>query len=316
MMRILVTGATGFIGSNLSLTLAEKGYEVIGCGRAMPLDEHKSCFSRWYVKCIDAYTDWHDALSGVDVVVHLAARAHVSNTSPAALAELTSVNVQGSLNLARQASELGVKRFIFISSIKVNGDTILPGCAFSADSPVQPEDAYARSKYEAEQGLQAIARQSGMEWLVIRPPLVYGVGVQANFYRLVYAIKRGWPLPFAAVHNQRSLVSVVNLVDLIMHCLSHVAATNRVLLVSDGENWSTPELIRLIAQGLAVTPRLFFVPVSWLEQFFSVLGQGALYQRLCGNLVVDMTKTCEDLAWRPVIQGHDAVLATVARVLR
>ncbi|KJV07441.1 hypothetical protein VZ94_04755, partial [Methylocucumis oryzae] len=306
-MRILVTGARGFIGTQLSLTLAAKGYEVIGCSRSMSAVEHQSCFSRWYVKCVDAHTDWHDALSGVDVVVHLAARAHVSNTSPAALAELDSVNVQGSLNLARQASERGVKRFIFISSIKVNGDTTLPGCAVTADSPAQPGDAYARSKYEAEQGLQAIASQSGMEWLVIRPPLVYGLGVQANFYRLVYAVKRGWPLPFAAVNNQRSLVFVGNLVDLIIHCLSHLAAKNRVFLVSDGEDWSTPTLIRLIAEGLNVTPRLFFVPISWLEQVFSVLGRRALYERLCGNLVVDMTKTCEDLAWHPITPGRNAL---------
>jgi nucleoside-diphosphate-sugar epimerase len=254
------------------------------------------------VASIDGSTDWHDALAGCDAVVHLAARVHVmTETTADPLNEFRRVNVQGTLNLARQAAAAGVRRFVFVSSIKVNGEATQPGAPFTADDAPTPLDAYGVSKMEAEQGLREIARQTGMEVVIIRPPLVYGPGVKANFATMMRWLKRGVPLPLGAIHNQRSLVALDNLVDLIVTCLTHLAAANQTFMVSDGEDVSTTELLRRMGQAMGHPARLVPVPASWLKVAVGLLGKGDVAQRLCGSLQVDISKTRELLGWTPPV---------------
>jgi nucleoside-diphosphate-sugar epimerase len=255
------------------------------------------------VGAIDGETDWTDALIGVDVVIHLAARVHMMKDKAAdPLAVFRTINVAGSLNLARQAAAAMVKRFVFISSVKVNGEATLPGRPFAADDIPAPLDPYGVSKMEAEQGLRQIAAETGMEVVIIRPPLVYGPGVKANFAALMRAVQRGWPLPLGAVHNQRSLVALDNLVDFIVTCVTHPQAANQTLLVSDGQDLSTTELVRGLARAAGVPARLLPVPVWALQAGgASLLGKGDVIQRLCGNLQVDISKARNLLGWVPPV---------------
>jgi UDP-glucose 4-epimerase len=226
---------------------------------------------------------------------------HANNTYPAAdpLEEFRRVNVQGTLNLARQAAAAGVRRFVFVSSIKVNGEATQLGQPFTADDAPAPLDAYGVSKMEAERGLREIARQTGMEVVIIRPPLVYGPGVKANFAAMMRWLKRGVPLPLGAIHNQRSLVSLDNLVDLLVTCITHPAAANQTFLVSDGADVSTTELLRRMGQALGRPARLMPVPVSWLKLAAAMVGKQDVAQRLCGSLQVDIEKTRRLLGWTP-----------------
>jgi nucleoside-diphosphate-sugar epimerase len=262
---------------------------------------------------LSAQTDWSSALVGVDAVVHTAARVHVMQdaaTDP--LAEYRRVNVQGTLHLARQAAAAGVKRFVFLSSVKVNGEATsapLPRGAreqergpFSADDVPAPQDPYGISKMEAEQGLREIAAQTGMAVVIIRPPLVYGPGVKANFAAMMRWLARGVPLPLGAVtHNRRSLVALDNLVDLIVTCITHPAAANQTFLVSDGEDLSTTDLLRRMGQALGQPARLLPVPPALLKLGAALLGKPELAQRLCGSLQVDIAKTRALLGWAPPI---------------
>ena len=251
---------------------------------------------------VDDKTDWRDELVDCDVVVHLAARVHVMyDASIDPLAEFRRVNVQGTLNLARQAAASGVRRFVFISSIKVNGEATQPGQPFTADDAPAPLDAYGISKMEAEQGLRELAAQTGMEVVIIRPPLVYGPGVKANFAAMMRWLQRGVPLPLGAIHNQRSLVALDNLVDLIVTCLTHPAAANQTFLVSDDEDVSTTELLRRMGQAMGKPARLLPVPVSWLKVGAAMVGKRDAAQRLSGSLQVDIEKTCRLLGWVPPI---------------
>ena len=254
------------------------------------------------------HTDWSAALAGAEAVVHAAARVHVMDdaaTDP--LAEFRRVNVEGTLNLARQAAAAMVKRFVFVSSVKVNGEATLPGRPFTADDVPAPLDPYGVSKMEAEQGLHQIAAQTGMAVVIIRPPLVYGPGVKANFAALMRAVQRGWPLPLGAVHNQRSLVALSNLVDFIVTCITHPQAANQTFLVSDGQDLSTTELVRGMAQAAGVPARLLPVPVWALQAGASLLGKGDAVQRLCGNLQVDISKARSLLGWVPLLSVEEGL---------
>jgi nucleoside-diphosphate-sugar epimerase len=226
------------------------------------------------------------------------------------LAECRRVNVAGTLNLARQAAAAGVKRFIFLSSIKVNGEQTLPGQPFTEDDVPAPLDPYSTSKYEAEEGLRELARQTGMEVVIIRPPLVYGPGVKANFLNMMRWLHKRVPLPFASLNNRRSLVALDNLIDLIVVCLEHPAAANQTFLVSDGEDMSTTELLQRMAQALGRPARLMPIPASLLEAGAALLGRRDMAQRLCGSLQVDISKAKMLLGWNPPISVDEGLRCT------
>ncbi len=264
---------------------------------------------------VDGDTDWSVALSDVDVVVHLAARVHVmEDIADDPLVEFRKVNVDGTLNLARQAAAAGVKRLVFASSVKVHGEETAPGKAFVESDIPAPRDAYGQSKQEAELGLRQIASQSDMEVVIIRPPLVYGPGVKANFAALMRAVQRGWSLPLGAVRNQRSLVGLDNLVDFIMICATHPRAANQTFLVSDGNDLSTPDLVRGLAQAAGVPARLLPVPPRLLGAGAALVGKSASVQRLCGNLQIDISKARDLLDWKPPVSVAEGLRRAVAGV--
>jgi nucleoside-diphosphate-sugar epimerase len=257
-------------------------------------------------------TDWEQALRGTDKVVHVAARVHImGDTVSCPLEEYRKVNVHGTLNLARQAAQAGVGRFVFISSIKVNGEKTLPGKPFTPDDSPAPEDPYARSKFEAEQGLHKLAQETGMEVVIIRPPLVYGPGVKGNFAKMIRLVEHGLPVPFGAIHNQRSMVGLDNLVDLIVTCIDHPAAANQVFLAGDGEDISTPELLRGIARAMDKPVRLIPVPAWILVPVATLLGKRAVAQRLLGSLQMDISKTRELLGWEPQVSVEEGIAIAV-----
>ena len=305
-MKALVTGANGFVGREVLQRLnVMSGLHAVGSVRRAA-----GLIGVTVVEVGDltAQSDWSMALAGADTVVHLAARVHVmQETEPDPLRAFRAVNVDGTLNLARQAAAAGVKRFVFISSVKVNGECTSPGRAFAeADAP-NPQDAYGQSKHEAEQGLRQLSADTDMEVVVIRPPLVYGPGVKANFAALMRAVHRGWPLPLGAVHNQRSLLGLDNLVDFIVTCITHPQAANQTFLVSDGQDLSTTELVRGMAQAAGVPAHLLPIPVWALQAGASLLGKGDAVQRLCGNLQVDKSKARSLLGWVPPVSVEEGL---------
>jgi nucleoside-diphosphate-sugar epimerase len=260
------------------------------------------------VGSIDGNNNWSDVLKGCEIVVHLAARAHIMKESVYdPLVEFRRVNVRGTLTLARQAALAGVPRFVFVSSIGVNGVQSAPGKAFSEADQPNPHNAYALSKWEAEQDLLRIATETGMEVVIIRPPLVYGGNAPGNFGALMRAVQRGWPLPLGAVHNQRSLVALDNLVDFIITCINHPQAANQTFLVSDGQDLSTTELVRGMSKAAGVTSRLLPVPLWALQAGATLLGKGDAVQRLCGNLQVDISKARNLLGWVPPVSVEEGL---------
>jgi nucleoside-diphosphate-sugar epimerase len=262
---------------------------------------------------LGALADWQIALQGIDVVVHLAARAHVmQDTAADPLAEYRKINVDGTLNLARQAQRAGVKRFIFISSIKVNGEQTPLGRPFRAEDQPSPEDAYAISKREAEDGLRELCSNAAMDFVIIRPPLVYGPGVKGNFLTLLRWLDKGLPLPLASIRNKRSLVAVDNLVDLIVTCVDHPAAANQTFLVSDSEDLSTPELLKRTAAAIGKHVYLLRAPEGLLHFVAQCFGKTATLHKLCGTLQLDIGKTREQLGWRPPVDV-DRALHTTAK---
>lgn len=321
--RILVTGGTGFVGAAVLARLRQDGRSTLGVSRG----------GGFAAGCVggpaleDGAADWRALLQGCDAVVHTAARVHVMREAGAGplaadllaadlLATYRAANVAGSLRLASQAAAAGVRRFVFLSSIKVNGEGTEPGRPFTADDRPAPQDAYARSKAEAEAALLQLGRRTGMEVVVIRPPLVYGPGVKANFLAMMRWLQRGLPLPLGAVTgNRRSLVALDNLADLIACSIDHPAAANRVLLVRDGEDLSTAALLRRTAAALQVNARLLPVPPRALAAMAAVLGRRAALARLCGSLQVDDSASRRLLGWQPPI-GVDEGLRRAAAGLR
>lgn len=310
--NIFVTGGTGFVGAALLQRLREFEHVRLTAlvrseGSTLPAGVERVC-----VQGPEAFSG-DFSLCNTRVVVHAAARAHVLNDTAAdALAEFRRVNVEGTLRLARKAAEAGVKRFVFISSIKANGESTAPGRPYTADDVLAPVDPYGISKMEAEQGLRVLATASGMEVVIIRSVLVYGPGVRANFLSMMNWLSKGIPLPLGAVHNRRSLVALDNLVDLVVTCMEHPAAANQVFLVSDDEDLSTPQLLRRMARALGRPARLLPVPAFLLGAAAALLGKRDMAQRLCGSLQVDISKTRELLGWAPSL-AVDAALCKTAR---
>jgi len=313
-MRVLVTGASGFVGTAmLRRLLQEPGCEVRAAVRRadVPLPAR---VVRAIVPVVGPDTQWSEALAGCDAVVHLAARVHVMDDQAAdPLSEFRRTNVQGTLALAQQAARAGVRRFVHVSSIKVNGEATRAGQAFGPDDPPVPQDAYAVSKLEAETGLRRL--DAGMEIVVIRPPLVYGDGVQGNFKSLMRAVSRGLPLPLGAIHNRRSFVALENLVDFLFVCCRHPAAAHQTFLVGDDYDLSTTELIRRLANAMDRPVRLLPVPMAWLTGAAAVFGRSATVQRLCANLQLDISKSRTLLAWTPP-QSIDDALRSAANGFR
>jgi len=313
---ILVTGATGFVGNAVvQRLLAEDQSRCVAVAVRRDDQQWPERVLPRVTGDLKPSTDWTFALGGISAVVHCAARVHVmSDTAADPLEEFRCVNVQGTLNLARQAAAAGVRRFLFVSSIGVNGaDTFQK--PFTSEDSVVPHSPYAVSKYEAELSLQALAVETGMEVVIIRPPLVYGPGAPGNFGSLMRWLQRGVPLPLGAIHNQRSLVALDNLVDLLVTCLTHPAAANQTFLVADGEDVSTTELLRRMGQALGRPARLIPVPVSWLKLAAAMVGKPDVAQRLCGSLQVDIEKTRCLLGWTPP-QSLDEGLKKAAEGLR
>lgn len=316
MTTILVTGANGFVGHALCAELVRRGVKVRGAVRSLahlldPIGEPVE------IGDINAATDWSGMFAGIDAVIHLAARVHLMHDDAVdPLAEFRKVNVEGTLNLAKQAAKAGVRRFIFISSIKVNGESTQSGKPYTADDRPAPVDPYAISKHEAEVALRQIADETGMEVVIIRPSLVYGPGVKANFLNMMHWLNKGIPLPLGAVNNKRSLVALDNLLDLIMTCIDHPSAANQTFLVSDGEDISTTELLERMATALGKPARLLPVPMDLLQLGATLLGKRAFYQRLCGSLQVDMGKTRDLLDWAPPVSVDEALQKTAEEFLK
>ncbi len=309
---VLVTGASGFVGRRLVASLLGAGQAVRAACRSPQTFAAGICTAELsLVGDLDAATDWRHALDGVDAVVHLAARVHVMRErTDDPLAEFRRVNVEGTLALARQAAAAGVRRFVFVSSIKVNGEATRPGLPFTADDVPAPLDAYGISKHEAETGLMALSTQTGMEVVVIRPVLVYGPGVGANFRSMMRWLQKGIPLPLGAVDNKRSMVAIDNLVNLIRLCIDHPAAAGQTFLAGDGEDLSTPDLLRRVARAMNGQARLFSVPAGLLVAAANILGKGTVAQRLCGSLQVDIAKNRSVLGWSPPVTVDEGLAIT------
>jgi nucleoside-diphosphate-sugar epimerase len=300
--KIMLTGATGFVGQALiKKIVADKQFLLtIAVRKAIPCEVFDQSIRVFSYEDISATTDWQTALKGYQTVIHTAARVHVMKERACnSLAEFRAINVFGTMNLAQQAADAGVNCFIFISSIKVNGESTTINKPFTPNDKPNPQDAYAQSKYEAEQALMALAQQTNMAVVIIRPPLVYGLGMKGNLQRLVYCLNYKIPLPLGAIDNLRSLVSIDNLTSLIMCCIDNSNAANQIFLVSDGNDLSTTALLKKIGQALGKPANLLPLPVGLLRFLAGVIGRQDIIQRVCGSLQVDISKTCSMLNWQP-----------------
>lgn len=306
-MRILLTGASGFVGRATAAALVATGHPVRRVLRNAGDDDV------FRVDSIDGCTDWQGAFEGVSAVVHLAARVHqMTDTAADPLSAFRAVNTLGTERLARAAAAAGVRRFVFISSAKAVGESSAPGQSLNESATPRPVDPYGVSKLEAEQVLHRVADETGLEVTIVRPPLVYGPGVGANFRALLRAVYRGWPLPLGCVDNRRSLVSVTNLADALRLCVEHPAAAGRTYFVTDGEDISTAELCRRIGRALGRPARLLPVPVALLRLTGWLTGRTAAVQRLTGSLSLDSALIRRELGWRPPQTLDQALAATVS----
>lgn len=324
----LVTGASGFIGRACVDALRGRGDAVVAAVRAagrVVAEEGTGDASAGAAAArgplrvaavgdLGADTDWRAALRGVDVVVHCAARVHVMRDEARdPLARYRAANVEGTRALARQAADAGVRRFVYLSSVKVHGERTSPGHPFDADAPLAPQDPYGRSKAEAEEALREVARATGLEVAIVRPPLVYGPGAKANFHAMARALQRGLPLPFGRLTtNRRSLVALDNLVSLVLACADHAAAAGEAFLAADGEDLSTAELLRRTAAALGVPARLVPVPRALLGAAARVVGRGDLWDRLAGDLQVDASHARRTLGWTPPVSVDEGLRRAVA----
>ena len=307
----LVTGGNGFVGSALVEELALRGNAVRSALRSTP-DTTLETVDYAIAPKLERDADWSAALDGVSTVIHTAARVHIMRErSNDALSDYRSVNVEGTLSLARQAAKIGVKRFVFLSSIKVNSEETKPGKPYTEYDTPAPKDAYGQSKLEAELGLHDIANQTGMEIVILRPTMIYGLGVKGNFARLIKLIALGIPLPLKSVDNRRSMISLKNCVDLIICAAKHDKAAGQTFLMSDGEDLSTPNLIKLLGWAMHKPVRLFAFPPSIMSFSAAVISQRDIAQRLIGNLQVDISRARQDLNWTPVQSVKEGLIATV-----
>jgi nucleoside-diphosphate-sugar epimerase len=298
-VKVLITGASGFVGRALCSHLVAHDFDVVGTVRSLPGTPVPGIDYR-IVAEMGTSTDWYDALAGVQVIVHCAARVHVMcDHAHDPLTEFRYVNTLGTATLARAAARYGIKRLVFLSSIKVNGESTLPDVPFDQTSPTRPQDPYAISKWEAEQVLARVAAGTGLEVVVLRCPLVYGPGVKGNFLRLLQAANRGIPLPFALARNRRSLIYLDNLTGAIAICLTHPAAAGKTYLVSDGEDVSTAELISLIGQALGKSSRLWPCPLGLMKLAGLITGKSNEVARLLGSLCIDSSRIRNELGWAP-----------------
>lgn len=309
-MNILVTGASGFVGQALTHDLVLRGFNVIAVVRkAMP---NNIAISQVIVNDICDKTDWIATLTGVDVIVHLAARVHVmqeSATNP--IAEFRRLNVAATEHLARSAALAGVKRFVFVSSIKVNGEEAPKGYPYTEQDIANPQDPYGISKFEAELALQQIAKETGLELVIVRPPLVYGTGVKGNFAQMIAVVKSGLPLPLANIDNKRSFIFVKNLSDALILCAKHPAAAGKTYLVSDSVNLSTSQLLRKLSVLLGKKSRLFPFPIGLLKFAGKLLGKSEQITRLTGSLQIDSSKIRNELGWAPPYTVDEGLIETV-----
>ena len=309
MQKLLVTGATGFIGSALIAKLITQKHKVIAGVRQIS-PNIPSFIEQFKINKNLATTDWSNALQNVDVVIHTAARVHIMQEDNAldTLTEHRKVNVKGTLNLATQAAENGVNRFVFISTIKVNGELTMKNQSFTPNDKCTPTDPYGLSKYEAEQGLLALGKRTKMEVVIIRPPLVYGINVKGNFFSLITWLRKGIPLPFGSIINQRSMIGLDNLVNFILLCCNHPKASNEIFLISDDEDVSTPELLKKVAHAFNKKLLLLPIPVSILLLVAKLVKKEDSIDRLSSSLQVDISKSKQLLAWKPVYTMDEQLL--------
>jgi nucleoside-diphosphate-sugar epimerase len=308
-MRLLVTGASGFVGSALCEELIGRGIDVRVALRSG--NSRAGIIEQTVVGTIDAQTEWTNALQDVEVVIHLAARVHVMHDNAAdPLQEFCRVNVAGTDHLARSAAANGVKRLVYVSSIKVNGEATREGNTFTEADAVHPQDPYGISKLEAEQALRQVARETGLEIVILRPPLVYGPGVKGNFIQMLKVLSRGIPLPLARVNNLRSLIYVENLVEALIVCATHPAAAGQIYLVSDGKDISTPEMLRQLGASMGHEARLFPCPEVLLKLSGLLIGKSDQVERLLGSLQVDSGKIRRELNWNPPYSMQQGLQAT------
>jgi nucleoside-diphosphate-sugar epimerase len=315
--RVLVTGANGFVGSALAGALFHGGTPVSGTvRRGDQVGNHDLGVELISIGEVGPDTDWSSALRDIEVIVHLVARTHVMRSyGDDDLRLYRRINVGGTRRLAEQAAQKGVRRFVFVSSIKVNGERTSDR-PFRSSDPPSPEDAYGISKREAEEVLADVATRHDMETVVVRPPLVYGPGVRGNFRRLVGLVARGWPLPFGSVGNRRSMIGLDNLVDLLVRCVESPRARGQTFLACDSESLSTPQLIRSIAVATGRPARLFPTPVGVLRMLGGIAGRLEEVGRICDSLEVDARATRELLEWEPAVSVHDGVRETVEHLMR
>ncbi len=308
--RVLVTGVTGFVGCQLLPHLLKEGFSVKGAYHpesTTPLPDNIDTAP----VDIGSDVDWRSHLEGVETIVHLAAKVHqMKESGLQSLAAYREVNVAGTVNLARQAADCGVRRFIFISSVKVNGEE--NSAPYSEEQAVHPQDPYGISKMEAELELRKIEEEAGLEVIILRPPLIYGPGVKANFLKLIQLVDRGIPLPFLTGKNKRSFLYVGNLVDCILHCMKSPGAAGETFFVSDDRDLSTSELVRLLAGALGRSPRLFFFPRICLQLLCRVLRKEGAFQRVAGSLTVNSRKVQQVLRWSPPYSVEEGISSTVS----
>ncbi|MGY2040996.1 NAD-dependent epimerase/dehydratase family protein [Pseudomonas pergaminensis] len=306
MKKILLTGASGFVGSELlGQLIKNSNYHIVAASRSANSILEKSC-QVFTLGSFNSHTSWCKALADVDCVIHTAGRAHVLKKEPNAFELFKESNTDATLNLARQAEASGVKRFIFISSIGVNG-AHTPDQPFSESSTPAPHTAYAISKMNAEIGLLQIAERSKMEVVIIRPPLIYAAHAPGNFRRLLMIVRSGIPLPFGRINNSRSMIALENLIDFIFRCIDHPAAANQAFLVSDGQSFSTKELVTLLAKGMGRKLPLVPIPPACLKGIARLLGRQALHTQLCESLKIDASKSKDLLGWNPPVTAEAAL---------